>query len=131
MPEVQERVGDVPVERILLFPSPGTATVLDVLDPDITRGRGVELVDGILLEKPMGAEEDAIGMWLALHLFNFTAGQNLGRFLGAQGGSGSATGWCGSPTCRSSAGTAWTTRARSTPSPARSCMSRQTWWWRC
>ena len=84
--DAQERVGNVPLARILMRPYPGTGTVLDILDPGITQGRGVELVDGILLEKPMGAEEDAIGMWLALHLFNFTAEKNLGKFLGAQGG---------------------------------------------
>ncbi len=84
--EVQDRLGDVPVSRIISVPAPGTATVLDVLDSTITRGRGVELVDGILVEKPMGAEEDAMAMWLALHLFNFAAGKNLGRVLGSQGG---------------------------------------------
>ncbi len=86
MAEVQERLGDVPLARILTNPPVGTGTVLDILDSEVTGGWGVELIDGILLEKTMGAEEDAIGMWLALHLFNFTAGQNLGRFLGAQGG---------------------------------------------
>lgn len=85
MLDVQERVGDVPVERILLFPSPGTATVLDVLDPHITHGRGVELVDGILLEKAVGYDEDSLGLWLAVQLFNFASLENLGKFGGAQG----------------------------------------------
>ena len=81
------RVGDVPAGRVLLRPAPGTATVLDLLDPAITGGRGVELVDGILVEKPMGAEEDSIAFWLGVQLFNFAAQENLGKFLGSQGGS--------------------------------------------
>jgi Uma2 family endonuclease len=84
--EALERVGHVPPNRILTRPPLGTGTVLDILDSGVTGGWGVELVDGILLEKAMGAEEDAIGMWLALHLFNFIAVTNLGRLFGAQGG---------------------------------------------
>jgi Uma2 family endonuclease len=87
MAEVQERLGDVPLNRVLLTPAPGTATVLDVLDPEVTGGRGVELVDGILLEKPTGAEEDSIAFWLGVQLFNFASRENLGKFIGSQGGS--------------------------------------------
>ena len=83
--EVQERVGDVPAHRILTYPAPGTATVLDVLDSSITQGRGVELVDGILLEKTMGFEEDSIAVYLMVQLFNFAARENLGKFGGSQG----------------------------------------------
>jgi Uma2 family endonuclease len=84
--EALERVGDVPAHRILTRPPLGTGTVLDVLDSSVTRGRGVELIDGILVEKPMGAEEDAVGTWLAAHIVFFAARENLGRTLGAQGG---------------------------------------------
>jgi Uma2 family endonuclease len=83
--EVQERIGDVPAHRIITVPAPGTATVLDVLDPDITRGRGVELVDGILVEKPMGYDEDSLAFWLGVQLFNFASTHNLGKFGGSQG----------------------------------------------
>jgi Uma2 family endonuclease len=83
--EVQARLGDVPPERILTYPAPGTATALDLLDSTITGGRGVELVDGILVEKPMGYEEDSIGFWIGVQLFNFAAVENLGKFGGAQG----------------------------------------------
>jgi Uma2 family endonuclease len=83
--EAQERVGDVPDHRILSFPAPGTATANDLLDPKITRGRGVELVDGILVEKPMGAHEEGIAMRLANLIFNFAAASNLGMVFGSQG----------------------------------------------
>jgi hypothetical protein len=67
------RLGDVPPERIWSYPAPGTATVLDVLDSSITGGREVELVDGILVEKPMGYDEDSIAFWIGVQLFNFAS----------------------------------------------------------
>lgn len=79
------RVGDVPPHRVLLKPAPGTATVLDVLDPAVTHGRGVELVDGILVEKTKGYDEDSLAFWLGVQLFNFAAANNLGKFAGSQG----------------------------------------------
>jgi Uma2 family endonuclease len=84
--EVQARLGDVPPERVLINPAPGTATPDDLLNPAITRYRACELVDGILLEKPMGSKEDGIGLWLAVQIFNFASPQNLGKVFGAQGG---------------------------------------------
>lgn len=64
MAEVMDRVGHVPLERILPFPAPGTATEQDLLDNTVTGGRICELVDGILVEKAMGWRE----AWLAFHL---------------------------------------------------------------
>ena len=56
--EALRRLGNVPTHRILWTPYPGTATEADAL----TRRRGptgqlVELVDGTLVEKAMGARE--------------------------------------------------------------------------
>ena len=62
--EVQERVGHVPESRILSFPSPGSATVQDLLDSSITQGRICELVDGILVEKALGFRSDYIAFWI-------------------------------------------------------------------
>jgi Uma2 family endonuclease len=84
--DVLERVGNVPPHRILLHPGPGTATALNILDPEITDGRAVELVDGILVEKATGTEEVAIGVWLAARIVSFAARQSLGRAFGAHGG---------------------------------------------
>ncbi len=85
--EALERVGNVPAHRILTQPPLGTGTVLDVLDASVTHGRGVELIDGILVEKPMGADEDSIAFWLGAQLFGFASRENLGKFFGSQGGS--------------------------------------------
>jgi Uma2 family endonuclease len=83
--EVQQRLGDVPVHRIISVPAPGTATANDLLDPHITRGRGVELVDGILVEKPMGFREDYIAILLVRALGRYLDVHNIGGIGGSQG----------------------------------------------
>ena len=62
--DVQERLGHIPEARILTFPTPGTATVQDLLDGSITGDRLYELVDGILVEKAMGFREGGLGLWI-------------------------------------------------------------------
>jgi len=83
--EVLARLGDVPPERVLSHPEPGTATPDDLLNPAITQGRGVELIDGILLEKHMGFLGDSLAFWLGVQLYNFASVENLGVFAGSQG----------------------------------------------
>jgi Uma2 family endonuclease len=84
--EVQARIGNVPDDRILVFPAAGTATVQDLLDSSVTGGRVCELVDGILVEKAMGYKADCIGIWIGYLLLNFLAENKLGKVSGAQGG---------------------------------------------
>ncbi|MCU0705869.1 MAG: Uma2 family endonuclease [Fimbriiglobus sp.] len=83
--EVQTRLGDVPVHRILSLPAPGTATANDLLDPHITRGKGVELVDGILVRKPMGFREDYIAILLICEIGRYLDEHNIGAICGSQG----------------------------------------------
>ncbi len=83
--EAQERVGDVPDHRILSFPAPGTATALDLLDPKITRGRGVELVDGILVEKPMGFREEYLASLIFRAISRYLDVHDIGAVVGSQG----------------------------------------------
>jgi Uma2 family endonuclease len=85
MAEVQERVGHVPLERILPFPAPGTATEQDLLDNTVTGGRTCELVDGILVEKAMGARAEYLGVWILVLIADFLKGNNLGALYGSQG----------------------------------------------
>jgi Uma2 family endonuclease len=84
--DVQARVGHVPDSRILSFPAPGTATEQDLLNPSITRDGGCELVDGILVEKPMGFRSDYIAAWIGHLIMLFLGGNNLGAVAGSQGG---------------------------------------------
>jgi Uma2 family endonuclease len=83
--DVQARVGHVPPARILNRPPAGTATVLDLLDPTITHGRRVELVNGILLEKPMGFDEDYLAAWILRLLGQYLDANNIGALCGSQG----------------------------------------------
>src|SRR5438270_12331972 len=60
MADVIARVGDIPLDRILNHPEPGTATEQDVLDLDDHQDILCELIDGILVRKPVGYEESRI-----------------------------------------------------------------------
>jgi|GEM_PF-5240877 len=83
--EVQERLGHVPLSRIVTDPAPGTATVQDLLDSSITKGRLCELVDGILVEKPTGFNDDRIGTRLIHLIASYLDTNNIGEVAGAQG----------------------------------------------
>jgi len=82
--DVQARLGGVPPERIRTYPAPGTATEQDVLDAD-SRDRLCELVDGILVEKPMGSYESLLAARLIYLLMSHVETQDLGVVLGADG----------------------------------------------
>jgi len=79
-------LGDVPADRILMTPPPGTATEADLLrlvdgvDPVLC-----ELVDGTLVEKPMGLRESLLGIFLASLLREFVVPRNLGILTGSDG----------------------------------------------
>jgi len=83
--DVQERVGHVPDSRILSFPAPGTATEQDLLTKATTGGRPCELVDGILVEKPMGWREGWLGLWIGTLLNQFLLENNIGIVAGPDG----------------------------------------------
>lgn len=54
MADLLQQLGDVPLHRIRVRPAPGTATEQDVLDAlEGPQKRICELVDGVLIEKPM------------------------------------------------------------------------------
>ena len=80
--ELLHRLGDIPPERVRLRPTPGEATERDLLKPD---GRLCELVDGILVEKTMGAVESMLNFELGLFLGAFVKRHRLGIVLGTDG----------------------------------------------
>ncbi len=56
-----ESLGGIPGRRILFDPPPGTATIMDVIrHAEGPKKRLVELIDGTLVEKPMGFAESVI-----------------------------------------------------------------------
>lgn len=83
--ELQARLGGVPAERIRLFPSPGTATVDDVVRIEATEKVLCELIDGVLVEKVMGYEESILALAIASALRAFVIPKNLGVVSGEAG----------------------------------------------
>ena len=76
---------DIPYNRILLHPTPGTATEADVEAIHLREGRLCELIDGILVEKVMGATESGLALLLGHYLLSFIIPRRLGRVLGPDG----------------------------------------------
>jgi Uma2 family endonuclease len=80
-----ESLGRVPLERIVFNPPPGTATVTDVIRLDDHEDRLCELIDGTLLEKPVGYHESLIAVRLVRLLGDFVDRHDLGRVSGESG----------------------------------------------
>jgi Uma2 family endonuclease len=81
--DLHERLGRVPLHRIRCRPAPGTATEADVLVYPRGEKRLYELVDGVLVEKPMGYYESLLAAWLIRFLGSFLDVHDLGIVLGA------------------------------------------------
>ncbi len=84
--ELLERLGGVPLDRIRMQPAPGTATPNDVLrlcegEPKIL----CELVEGVLVEKPMGHFESRLAFWLIVALGKYLEDNDIGIAAGADG----------------------------------------------
>ena len=78
-------LGDVPLERVVMDPPPGTATEQDLLRMVERDKRLVELIDGTLVEKPVGLYESLIAGWLITLLNNFVLPRKLGYVSGQAG----------------------------------------------
>jgi Uma2 family endonuclease len=81
--QLRRYFGMIPADRILLDPPPGTATEKDAVWINEHGNRLCELVDGVLLEKAMGADESEIGLWLGRWIFPYLQEHHLGKLLGA------------------------------------------------
>src|SRR5580698_11376642 len=84
--ELLDRLGGIPAYRVLLKPTPGTATEEDVLkvlaEP---RKRICELIDGTLVEKVMGTQEAILSNYLSSLLWAFVKENDLGIVMGGDG----------------------------------------------
>jgi Uma2 family endonuclease len=81
-----ERLGGVPAHRIRMKPAPGTATEEDVIRwLDGPNKRMFELIDGILVEKAVGAREALLASWLGHRFWDFCDENDLGLVLGPDG----------------------------------------------
>lgn len=84
--DLLEALGGIPPERVLRHPTPGTATEADVIAAlEAPRKRLCELIDGTLVEKPMGFRESVYGNELSRLLANFVKERKLGLLAGADG----------------------------------------------
>jgi Uma2 family endonuclease len=79
------RLGDVSPDRIRFHPPPGSATVQDVIAVRQSEGICCELVEGVLLEKPVGYNESSLAGFLLGLLNAFVIPRNLGIVTGADG----------------------------------------------
>jgi len=77
------RLGDIPADRILMDPLPGTANEEDLLRTlERAESIPVELIDGVLVEKAVGAKESLLAAWLVRALWDFADENDLGVVLG-------------------------------------------------
>lgn len=76
------RLGDIPADRIRILPPPGTATKADLLK---TENKYCELVEGTLVEKPMGQAESFLASWLLTMINVHVLRGNLGFVTGGDG----------------------------------------------
>jgi Uma2 family endonuclease len=76
--DVVERLGGIPLSRILVDPALGTASEADLKDAARRYDRLYELVDGVLVEKAMGYRESLLAGVLIQLLRNFVVPRNLG-----------------------------------------------------
>jgi Uma2 family endonuclease len=83
--DLVDRLGGIPLDRIRYHPFPGTATDQDVIRIEEQENRLCELVEGVLVEKPMGLRESLLAMAIGQRLREFVTPPNLGLVSGADG----------------------------------------------
>jgi Uma2 family endonuclease len=83
--QLVHRLGDVPLQRILVKPPPGTAAEKDLLQCVEVEKVGCELADGTLVVKTMGYHESLIAMLLSFRLMEYLKVNPLGMVAGESG----------------------------------------------
>ncbi len=76
--DYQQQLFEIPAERLIAFPSPGTAEVADCADTKETLGVICELYDGLLVGKAMGFLEGQLAMILGALISNYLEKYPLG-----------------------------------------------------
>lgn len=80
-----DRFGPIPLDRICTEPPPGLGTEEDVIRFNERENRLFELVEGVLVEKTMGAYESMLAVEIASLLRNWVKPRKLGTVLGSDG----------------------------------------------
>jgi Uma2 family endonuclease len=76
--ELLEKLGDIPPERVCLNPPPGRATKDDLVRLHSREDKLYELVEGTLVEKPMGFPESYLALELGFLLRTYLEANDLG-----------------------------------------------------
>lgn len=79
--DLLRELGDIPADRVRLYPYPGTATEADA---EWGNGRGglCELIRGTLVDKPMSVRAEYVGTVLLCLMMNFVGPRRLGMVIG-------------------------------------------------
>jgi Uma2 family endonuclease len=80
--ELLHSLGNIPPERVRLDPFPGEATKRDLIRMHSVHGKLYELIDGILVEKPMGHPEAYLALELGFFIRTYLATHDLGFCTG-------------------------------------------------
>lgn len=83
--EWHRALGEVPLDRIVFDPWPGTATEADMLYMNDALDRPVELIDGTLVEKAVGYYESLLASLISNAILNFVLPRKMGAVAGEQG----------------------------------------------
>jgi Uma2 family endonuclease len=83
--DLLDRLGGIPLHRIRMQPPPGAAVEADVVAAKAQSKRLCELIDGVLVEKPMGYSESILAVALGGLLRTFVIARNLGLVTGEAG----------------------------------------------
>ena len=84
--ELHRAIGEVPLERIWMTPFPGTATEADYIALVADKGLLAELVNGVIVEKPVGLPESFIAAFIIEVLSPYARSRGLGLVSDADGG---------------------------------------------
>ena len=85
MAEIWLKAGQVPLQRIIMCPAPGTATVDDAIYSKERLNISCELVDGILVAKTMGYFESKVAVALAYFIHLYLEKNPIGEVIGGDG----------------------------------------------
>lgn len=80
-----EQLGDIPLARIRRHPPPGMATLQDLAECEARQNCLCELVDGVLVEKPMGFRESIVATIISVAIQKYNEAQGRGIVTGADG----------------------------------------------
>lgn len=83
--ELLHQLGGISPKRVRLKPTPGKATERDLIRLNDRHDRLYELVDGTLVEKPVGYAEAFLALEIGFHLRLYLTTNDLGILVGSDG----------------------------------------------